>query len=228
METITELKGDLSELEKILSSVSRSNVRQVIVQSISNIKKQIEDLEEKNKRKEQVEPKEIKATSKPVYTTKITSYGWDESKKFVKIYVTIKNAELIKEEQLNFERSERSMKLTVTNHMDRNHTLSFQTLAFEIKPSESTCKVKAGNIVITLCKAEEGKTWGNLTESQRKEKEAKDSKLSDNSDMSDPSAGIMNMMKKMYDDGDDDMKRMIKKTWYETQQKQQGGGMPEL
>lgn len=48
-------------------------------------------------------------------------------------------------------------------------------------------------------------------------------------DTSDPSAGIMNMMKKMYDDGDDDMKRMIKKTWYETQQKQGGaGGMPGM
>lgn len=36
----------------------------------------------------------------------------------------------------------------------------------------------------------------------------------------DPSAGIMDLMKKMYDEGDDEMKRMIKKTWYETQHKQ--------
>lgn len=49
-------------------------------------------------------------------------------------------------------------------------------------------------------------------------------------DMTDPSGGIMNLMKKMYDDGDDDMKRMIKKTWYETQQKggAGGGGMPGM
>ena len=48
-------------------------------------------------------------------------------------------------------------------------------------------------------------------------------------DSSDPSAGIMGLMKKMYDEGDDDMKRMIKKTWYETQQKQGGpGGMPQM
>ena len=43
-------------------------------------------------------------------------------------------------------------------------------------------------------------------------------------DSSDPQAGIMNLMKKMYDEGDDDMKRMIKKTWYESQQKQKEGG----
>lgn len=54
----------------------------------------------------------------------------------------------------------------------------------------------------------------------------RDAKFDSNKDFdsSDPSAGIMNLMKKMYDDGDDDMKRMIKKTWYESQQKQAAGG----
>ena len=34
-------------------------------------------------------------------------------------------------------------------------------------------QVKAGNIVIALRKAEDGQTWGGLTEAQRKDKEAK-------------------------------------------------------
>ena len=38
-------------------------------------------------------------------------------------------------------------------------------------------------------------------------------------DESDPQAGLMNMMKKMYDDGDDDMKRTIAKAWTESQDK---------
>ena len=32
-------------------------------------------------------------------------------------------------------------------------------------------KVKAGNVVIALRKAEDGKTWGSITASKRKEKE---------------------------------------------------------
>lgn len=56
----------------------------------------------------------------------------------------------------------------------------------------------------------------------------RDAKYSDNKDDSDPSSGIMNLMKKMYDEGDDDMKRMLKKTWYETQQKQTSGEMPTM
>lgn len=42
-------------------------------------------------------------------------------------------------------------------------------------------------------------------------------------DKDDPGAGIMKLMKKMYDEGDDDMKRTITKTWYEAQQKRGSG-----
>jgi len=38
-------------------------------------------------------------------------------------------------------------------------------------------------------------------------------------DKADPSAGLMNMMKKMYDEGDDEMKRTIAKAWTEGQEK---------
>ena len=40
----------------------------------------------------------------------------------------------------------------------------------------------------------------------------------------DPGAGLMNLMKKMYDDGDDDMKRTIAKSWQEAQDKKMAGG----
>ena len=48
----------------------------------------------------------------------------------------------VKPEQLNFEPMEHSMKLTVTNHMERNHVLHFQNLAYKIKPGDCTCKVR--------------------------------------------------------------------------------------
>ena len=39
----------------------------------------------------------------------------------------------------------------------------------------------------------------------------------------DPGAGLMQLMKKMYDDGDDEMKRTIKKAWFESQEKKNKG-----
>ena len=45
----------------------------------------------------------------------------------------------------------------------------------------------------------------------------------------DPSAGLMDMMKKMYDEGDDEMKRTINKAWSESRSKEGGGGgMPGM
>ena len=41
----------------------------------------------------------------------------------------------------------------------------------------------------------------------------------DASKSKDPSAGLMDMMKKMYEEGDDEMKRTIAKAWTEGQDK---------
>lgn len=44
---------------------------------------------------------------------------------------------------------------------------------------------------------------------------------------SDPNDSLMGMMKEMYDQGDDEMKRTIKKSMYEAQMKRQTGGGPD-
>lgn len=43
-------------------------------------------------------------------------------------------------------------------------------------------------------------------------------------DDKDPSAGLMDMMKKMYDSGNPEMKQMIAKAWSEGEQKKRAGG----
>lgn len=47
-------------------------------------------------------------------------------------------------------------------------------------------------------------------------------------DKADPNDSLMKMMKQMYDEGDDDMKRTIKKAWYESQTKKNDGGFPSM
>ena len=39
----------------------------------------------------------------------------------------------------------------------------------------------------------------------------------------DPGAGMMQMMQKMYEDGDDEMKKTIRKAWHESQDKKMKG-----
>lgn len=54
----------------------------------------------------------------------------------------------------------------------------------------------------------------------------KDSAFKDDlSSSNDPSAGLMNMMKRLYETGDSETKRMIAKSWQESEEKRQRGEM---
>jgi len=229
---LNELKNDLVELESVLGMVNRSNVRMIIADAVSTLRTKIEDVSQSNKEvKEKCPEGEQKPTKQTLYTSKITNYGWDESTKFVKVYITLPNVEKLTQEQISSDFTDKSFKFLANNHNGKNHMLEIPQLANKIVPSSSTCRIKSGNVIVSLKKEKEGTTWGNLTEAEKKQKEKKDSKFDSDkeaADTSDPSAGIMNLMKKMYEDGDDDMKRMIKKTWYESQQKQKTGEMPSL
>merc|ERR1712002_125276 len=172
-------------------------------------------------------PAPVKQT---LYTAKISNYGWDESQKFVKVYISLPNIDKLTQEQIGCDFTGQSFKCTVSNHNGKNHMLEIPKLAGVIVPATSTCRLKSANIIVSLRKENAGTNWGNLTDVMKKEKEKKDMEMDSKKDLdtNDPSAGIMNLMEKMYDEGDDEMKRTIKKTWYESQQKQGAGGMPGM
>jgi calcyclin binding protein len=86
-----------------------------------------------------------------------------------------------------------------------------------INVSKSTYRVKKNRVSVTLWKEDNKNTWMNLT-AKNPNKQNRDKKSSD------PTAGIMDMMKDMYEDGDEDMKRTIAKAWSESREKQQKGG----
>lgn len=76
-------------------------------------------------------------------------------------------------------------------------------------------------MVVILAAKEKEENWSHVTQYEKK---ASDSKklVPDKPDESiDPSESLMSMMKKMYDQGDDEMKRIIAKAWTEGQEKKQ-------
>lgn len=75
----------------------------------------------------------------------------------------------------------------------------------------------ADTVVIFLAKAKEGNHWSHITNTEKKATEPKVPKLNPGDD---PSAGLMDMMKQMYEDGNDDLKRVIAKAWTESRAKQ--------
>eukprot|EP01083_Nonionella_stella_P094841 266201_1 len=100
-----------------------------------------------------------------------------------------------------------------TNKNVVNYRLVKNNLANEINPDKSKYILKANKIVIKLAKTktEYGSydSWNELTSSKLTKK---GSGLSSSSSKKDPTAGIMDLMKDMYDKGDDKMKKMIGET----------------
>ena len=74
-------------------------------------------------------------------------------------------------------------------------------------------------IIISLRKSE-AKHWNYVTE---KEMKLKDKPLPKMDEKADPQESLMSMMKKMYEEGDDDMKRTISKAFTESREKSMKG-----
>ena len=103
---------------------------------------------------------------------------------------------------------------------NRDYTFVVNNLLESIDPEKSYRRVKTDMIAIYMKKVKEGSKWGYMTATEKRLKDIKDPKLADElGDAKDPGASLMHMMKKLYDTGDSDMKRMINKAWAEGQEK---------
>jgi len=130
------------------------------------------------------------------------------SDKFVTLYLPLPGVGSIsnKEEQIKCEFGKDSFDVTVLDLNGKNYRVKRDNLEHDIDPSKSKRIVKADKIVVKLhkIKGEYGSFdfWSKLTDPKRKEKKKS----------ADPSASIMDMMKDMYDSGDDNMRKIIGET----------------
>uniref|UniRef100_A0A914WCP1 SGS domain-containing protein n=1 Tax=Plectus sambesii TaxID=2011161 RepID=A0A914WCP1_9BILA len=99
--------------------------------------------------------------------------------------------------------------------------MSIVNLLNNIDVDNSFFKQKKDTVLLMLKKAKEGGKWDAVT---KMDKIAADKRVPKVDEKADPQASLMSMMKHMYDDGDDEMKRSIKKAWHESQSKK-GPGM---
>lgn len=153
-------------------------------------------------------------------------HAFDESDKFVKLYIPFDGASTLKEENVHLDLNENSFSLLIETPA-RNYRFNVTSLLNKIDVEKSFKKIKPndGMIAILLKKAKEGVTWKYLTSTEKALKESKDKMFEkDDGLKDDPNNALMNIMKKMYETGDPEMKRTIAKAWTEGQEK--GRGMP--
>lgn len=227
---IKEYEQDILELNTLLKSATRTNVKLFLGTQLDKWRSELVKLERSS---EQVEKKPAAATTigessalpAPTVTgfvKKIEQFGWDQSEKFVKIYITsLKNIGQVKESDLENSFLAKSFSVTIKNLNNMNYNMSVPALCNEIEPAQSYVKCKNEMITIFLKKNKVGETWPDLVFGKQKEK-MEMPKMDENAD---PQAGLMSMMKKMYEEGDDEMKRTIGKAFTESREKGGMGGM---
>ncbi|XP_075038274.1 calcyclin-binding protein [Mixophyes fleayi] len=220
--TLLELQKDLDEVKQLLEKATRKRVRDVLLVEQRKLETEISD-KPRQQIGESVEVQKPSAIVPPMsnsYTVKINNYGWDQSDKFVKIYITLNGVQHIPAENVQIQFTERSFELLVKDLNGKNHTMIVNNLLKPISPENSSRKVKTDTVLI-LCRKKAESKWEYLTQVEKQTKEKDKPSLDTDGD---PSAGLMNVLKKIYDDGDDDMKRTLNKAWVESREKQLKGG----
>ncbi|XP_067109389.1 calcyclin-binding protein [Osmerus mordax] len=215
-EQINQLEADLLEISNLLEKAERERIQDVLKQEKKKVEREISA---KRLQKEQQAKREDPTSSSKAYTVKINNYGWDQSDKFVKIYITLKGVHNVAPENVNVSFTERSFVALVKDLDGKNHQMTMNNLLCPIDVQESSKKVKT-DMVLVMCKKKTAKKWDCLTQVEKKTKEKEKPNTEENAD---PSDGLMSMLKKIYSDGDDEMKRTINKAWSESQEKKAKG-----
>ncbi|KAB1221312.1 Calcyclin-binding protein [Morella rubra] len=199
-----ELALDLDELRHLQSIAKRPRV-------VSLISSEIRTLEKLSKEAVSAPPSHVptpistapKVAPNPAlkYVT-LGSFSWDQDNEKVKIYVSLEGVE---QEKIETEFKPMSVDVKFHEVQGKNYRCAIAKLNKEIVPDKCKVLVKPTRVIITLFKASKG-SWLDL--------QFKEDKLKPNTDKDrDPMAGIMDLMKNMYEEGDDEMKRTIAKAW---------------
>lgn len=90
------------------------------------------------------------------YESELTQYAFDQSDKFVKLFVTLSGVEKVPEENVSAEFTPNSLVLTIKDLNNRDYKLQINNLLESIDVSKSYRKLKTGMVVIYAKKLKEG------------------------------------------------------------------------
>ncbi|KAJ6851844.1 calcyclin-binding protein-like [Iris pallida] len=197
-----ELRLDLEELKQLESIAKRPRV-------LSLLSSEIRSLDSKLSKPAPAAPSPPSAAKAPAasgatsYVT-LDKFSWDQDSDKIKIYVFLEGVEQEKVETIF---NPMSVDIKFHDVQGKNYRCAIPKLNKEILPDKCKVLVKPTKVIITMCKASKG-NWLDL--------HFKEDKLKPSTDKDkdkDPMAGIMDLMKNMYEDGDEEMKRTIAKAW---------------
>mmetsp|Transcript_14886 Transcript_14886/g.21954 ORF Transcript_14886/g.21954 Transcript_14886/m.21954 type:complete len:275 (-) Transcript_14886:260-1084(-) len=249
---------DAEEIESMLSGVKRPTVQMHLKTLANKLRKDSQALQRleasqakasnKNKsgeekpiveeittrendlRKDAEKPTATTSTSKPPATLpsakyiSIDSFAFDSgsyNSATVTIYISLDGVKKIPRDQIKCDFTSNSFDLIVSNLNGKSYRLFKDNLAHDIDPDQSKVVVKVDRLIIKLGKVKGEYGFDNWTELVDKKKTSGNKK-------DDPSSSIMNMMKDLYDSGDDNMRKVIGETMEKQRRGELGNETPSL
>ncbi|KFB46987.1 AGAP002107-PA-like protein [Anopheles sinensis] len=228
-EAIENLTQDLEEMRKLAGTAQRSRVQQMLAIDIRKLETDIQRQRDLMAAQASSEQSVTRPAQTPVsapgdirrYQVELKEYAWDQSDKFIKIFVTVNGVQQVPEDNVNVEFTENSFQLVISDLNNKDYIFVVNNLLNPIDSEKSYRRVKSDMVAIYLAKQSTTK-WAHLTLTAKRLQDLKDERLSDGKKgaSDDPSSGLMNIMQQLYDSGDPETKRMINKAWHESQNKQ--------
>ena len=221
MSTFTNIEAEIAETESLLTKASFPAVRNLLQTHLDKLRK-----EAAQPPKPSVPPsinlppfptttdstKFACASSSGKYSplpgsyTPIESFAWDQgayNTPTLTVFVDLPNVGTVKDHvEVRF--GTHSFDLRVLGLNGKNYRLVKENLEKDIVPHESTFVVKNNRVVIKLQKKKGEFSYDHWTAlTSKKKREESDSGKTD------PMVGLMDMMKNMYEEGDDSMRKII-------------------
>jgi len=205
-------EADLKELKRILAYGSTPYVESILKAEVARLSEIFPDATAHSST-----PSAPPKPSKPrrVYQA-ITSYAFSDSKDFAKIIIS--DVDGLGDATIEFTPTEHAFSIAVLREEQGlpNLRLTVDPLK-KIVPSSSRYVVKGKTLTVILSKKKSA-TWTKLKKTISSIKKPKENNPKAKED---PNNALMDMMKKMYDEGDDEMKRTMQKAWWEAQHKKE-------
>ncbi|KAG6407207.1 hypothetical protein SASPL_130191 [Salvia splendens] len=207
-----DLALDIEELKQLQSIAKRPRVVSLISSEILNLEKQLSNAASRKMPTPASvvdTPAPISSAPKAVSSSSLLSYvplssfSWDQDNDQVKIYIPLEGVD---REKVEADFKPMSVDIKLHDVQGKNYRCAVPKLCKEVAPEKCKFIVKPKRVVVVLAKAAKG-SWLDL---HFKEDKLKPPSLEKERD---PMAGIMDLMKNMYEEGDEDMKRTIAKAW---------------
>jgi len=215
---------EIIEVERLIDLTSFTNIKLTLQQHLKKLQKLEHDEQQQQQQSSSSPPEELVNTSLPSSSSSTTtpivtinksitsyipieSYSWDQGEyntPTVSIFIDLEDVGKVKD-QVSISFTKSSFDVKVHNLNNKNYRLVKDNLDKDIIPDKSKYIIKNNKIVLKLQKVKgeySYDTWSSLISKKKKSEKEEEKKK-------DPMGGIMDMMKDMYDDGDENMKKII-------------------